>query len=229
MICTVSRPGHNKVATHEDRSGGIPRKVADQIREQITRGALPPGLQLRQMELAERFQSSRVPIREALKLLSAEGVVTHDPNRGFFVATLSSEEARWLYRIRHLLERELLSTVEWPDKAQLKALNDKVDEMEDLFKKGKRPEWMLCHREFHQAIFDLSPHKVLVREVLRVLRLTDRYRSLAPLPADRSMTPERHLVKALAARDRQKLIRVFDEDRTQLEELMLASLQARGL
>jgi DNA-binding GntR family transcriptional regulator len=203
--------------------------VADQIREQITRGVLAPGLQLRQMELADRFQSSRVPVREALKLLSAEGVVNHDPNRGFFVTMLSSDEARQLYRMRHLFERELLSTVEWPDKKQLKDLGKQVDEMEKLFKQGNRSEWMLRHREFHQTIFDFSPHKVMMREVLRLLRLTDRYRSLAPLPNDRTMTPERHLVKALAARDRQKLIRVFDEDRTQLEEHMLSSLQARGL
>ncbi len=228
----ILHAGYNTVGTTEEgRSGGIPRRVADQIRDLITRGALAPGLQLRQMELAERFDSSRVPVREALKLLSAEGVVTHDPNRGFFVATLSSDEARQLYRIRHLLEREVLSTVQWPDKKQLKALNDQLDEMEDLFKKGKRSEWVLRHREFNQTIFELSPQKVLVREVLRLLRLTDRYRSLAPMPArpNRTMAPERHLVKALAVQDRQKLVRVFDEDRTQIEEQMLAALLARGL
>ena len=220
-----------RTPTKESRSGGIPRRVADQIRDLITQGTLPPGLQLRQLELAERFNSSRVPVREALKLLTAEGVITHDPNRGFFVATLSSSEARQLYRIRHLLEQELLSTVQWPDRKQLKALNEQLDAMEELFKKGKRTEWIMRHREFHQFIFDLSPHKVLVREVLRVLRLTDRYRSLAPLPAstDRTMTPERHLVKALTAQDRQKLIHVFDEDRTQIEQQMLAALLTRGL
>jgi|SRR5882724_884202 len=218
------------MAEEEGHPGGVPGGIAEQIGDLIKRGALAPGLQLRQMDLAERFKTSRVPVREALKLLSAQGVVTHDPNRGFFVSMLSSDEARQLYRIRHLLEQEVLSTVEWPDKKQLKQLNELLDDMEELFKKGNRPEWIAKHREFHEAIFGLSPQKVLVQEVLRVLGLTDRYRSLAPFPArpDRSMTPERHLLKALASQDRQKLIRAFDEDRTQVEEHMMTALKARG-
>src|SRR5689334_1338621 len=93
----------------------MPAAIADEIRSLVTRGVLAPGLQLRQTDLAERFSASRVPVREALKLLTAEGVVTHDVNRGFFVTALSSDEARQLYRMRHLLETEVLSSVAWPD------------------------------------------------------------------------------------------------------------------
>ena len=201
------------------------------MRDLIIRGTLAPGLQLRQVELAERFASSRVPVREALKLLTAEGVVTHDPNRGFFVATLSRDEAEQLYRIRHLLEQELLSTVEWPDRKHLKSMEKLLDAAEDLLKKGKRSEWSTHHRQFYRALFDLSPRQVLVREVERVLRLTERYRSFAPLPTGpaRSMDAERHLLRALAAKDRQKLLSAFDQDRTEVERQMLHALTERGL
>jgi DNA-binding GntR family transcriptional regulator len=206
--------------------------IADQLRELIARGTLAPGLQLRQMELAERFHASRVPIREALKLLSGEGMVEHDPNRGFFVAPLSLDEARQLYRIRHLLEAELLKTVAWPSAEQRAALRGQLRDLEASLKDQNAPEWLERHRAFYRAIFDLSPDKVFVEEVLRLIRLTDRYRALAAhaLPSgQRKATQERHLLAALAERDRKRLLAVFEQDRTRIETGIEAVLTARGL
>jgi DNA-binding GntR family transcriptional regulator len=214
------------------REPNLPKRIADQLRELIGRGTLPPGLQLRQMDLAERFQASRVPIREALKSLHGEGIVEHDPNRGFFVAPLSIDEARQLYRIRHLLEAELLATVRWPSSAELTELRAQLKALESSLKDQNAPEWIAQHRAFYRTLFELSPEKVLVAEVLRVMRLTDRYRALAAhvLPNQRRKpTPERHLVAALAKRDRQRLLDVFEQDRKAVEEGIQAVLAARGI
>ena len=214
------------------RETNLPKVIADQLRELIVRGTLPPGLQLRQMELAERFDASRVPIREALKLLSGEGIVEHDPNRGFFVAPLSLNEARQLYRIRHLLEGELLKTVRWPSADELAALREQLQDLEAALEKQDAAEWLVRHRAFYRAIFDLSSEKVLVEEVLRLIRLTDRYRALAAyvLPSrQRKATQERHLLTALAKRDRKRLLAVFEQERTRIEEGIEAVLSARGL
>ena len=217
----------------EVRNPGIPTRIAEQIRAMIVRGALSPGVHLGQMELAEQFEASRVPVREALKLLAAEGLLIHDPNRGFFVATLSSEEASQLYRMRHLIEFELLSTVEWPTEAQIAEFGVMLDELEALLAKGDRAMWNVRHREFHLAIFNLSPQKILVREVLRLWTLTDRYRSLLPSPqgrlGDRGAEDERMLVDALAKRDRERLLQAFEDDRTRVEEMLLRLLDARSL
>jgi len=213
------------------RDADLPAYVADQLRELITRGGLPPGLQLRQMELAERFDCSRVPLREALKLLTAEGIVNHDPNRGFFVAPLSLDEARQLYRIRHLLEAELLGTVKWPTKEQLAALRKQLERLEAALKKQDAAAWLEQHRIFYSTIFDLSPEKVLAEEVLRLIRTTDRYRALAAhaLPTgERKVTQERHLLTVLAKRDRKRLVEVFEADRTRIEEGIQRILRARG-
>jgi DNA-binding GntR family transcriptional regulator len=213
------------------REPNLPKRIADQLRELIGRGTLPPGLQLRQMDLAERFRASRVPIREALKLLHGEGIVEHDPNRGFFVASLSIDEARQLYRIRHLLEGELLSTVRWPNTAELVALRAKLKELEAALQDQNAPEWIAHHRAFYRMLFDLSPEKVLVAEVLRLIRLTDRYRALAAhvLPnRRRKPIPERHLLAALAKRDRERLLTAFEQDRKLIEEGIQAVLTARG-
>lgn len=218
--------------TMKDRvkEADLPAVIADEIRSLVTRGVFSPGLQLRQVDLAERFGASRVPVREALKLLTAEGVVAHDPNRGFFVAGLSSDEARQLYRMRHLLEGEVLSSVNWPSKAQLTELTVQVDGLEKLMKEGNRAEWAIQHRNLYRSIFELSPQKVLVGEVLRLLRMTDRYRSLGPRdPSENNVVSERNMLKALAARDRARLLRVFEEDRNRIEEGLVGSLVARGM
>jgi DNA-binding GntR family transcriptional regulator len=214
------------------RSVDIPANIADQLRELVTRGVFAPGFQLRQVELAERFGASRVPVREALKLLTAEGVVAHDPNRGFFVAELSSEEARQLYRMRHLLETEVLSTIAWPDKQQMADLSAQLDRLDKLMTDGNRAEWAIQHRDFYRSIFELSSQKVLVQEVLRLLRMTDRYRSLGPrlLAGDGDdVTSEKHVLKALAARDRARLLKVFEQDRSRIEEGLVGGLVARGM
>lgn len=222
----------SQVESPSSHQNGMPETIATGVRDLVARGALTPGVHLGQMELAERFKTSRVPVREALKLLAAEGIINHDANRGFFVPPLSSDEARQLYRIRHLLEVELLASVEWPSKDQVAALRAMYDELERLLADGKQMEWVARHREFHRSIFELSPKKVLVREVLRLLSLTDRYRSLAPVVLtriDRKATQERHLLQALANRDRKKLLQVFEEDREHIERDLLAVLESRGL
>ena len=214
------------------RGASLPNAIVQHIRDQIARGVLSPGVHLGQAELAGQFGSSRVPIREALKILTADGVVVHDPNRGFFIANLSSEEARQLYRIRHLLEAELLATVEWPNREQLAALEKQLERMEALLADGNSPDWVQAHRQFHQMIFELSPNKVIVQEVLRLLRLTDRYRSILPVQpihgAPRAKQ-ERRLLKALASRDRALLLKQFEVDRSEIEQGVMRGLKARGV
>lgn len=210
----------------------MPSRLAADIRELINEGKLSPGQQLRQQDLARRFGISRVPVRETLSLLVAEAAVCHDPNRGFHVAPLSSSEARQLYRIRHLLETQLLSTVRWPHASELADLRARLALLDHHLTERARAAWVRAHREFHGAIFALSPDAVLRREVMRLMRQTDRYRAMAVpdiagyrFPAD----PEHHLVETLAAQDRSALLDAYRHDRNAVEERLLASLTARGL
>src|SRR5260370_8280233 len=91
----------------------IPRQsltsaVADKLRDQIIRGEIPEGAQLRQDAIASQYQVSRIPVREALRQLDAEGLIAIVPNRGAVVPTLSSDDIEELFSIRALLEHELL-------------------------------------------------------------------------------------------------------------------------
>jgi len=91
----------------------IPRQsltsaVADKLRDQIIRGEIPEGAQLRQDAIAAQYQVSRIPVREALRQLDAEGLIAIVPNRGAVVPTLSSDDIEELFSIRALLEPEVL-------------------------------------------------------------------------------------------------------------------------
>jgi DNA-binding GntR family transcriptional regulator len=91
----------------------IPRQsltsaVADKLRDQIIRGEIPEGAQLRQDAIATQYQVSRIPVREALRQLDAEGLIAIVPNRGAVVPALSPSDIGELFSIRALLEPEVL-------------------------------------------------------------------------------------------------------------------------
>ena len=74
------------------------------MRESILSGATPPGARLRQEKLAERFGTSRIPVREALRALEYEGLVRSEPYRGFTVTELDADDIEEVYDLRILLE-----------------------------------------------------------------------------------------------------------------------------
>ena len=211
----------------------IPSMIASKLRTLIACGHYSPGIRLGQTELATQFSASRVPVREALKLLSAEGLVEHDPNRGFFVARFSGDEARQYFSLRDMVEDALLMNIRWPTEAELDDFRARAQELEDLLNGGSRAEWWARNQAFHHALFDLSPSKILVREAMRYWSLTDRYRALVPLPrrpsAARNIVAKADLVEALAERNTKKLLKVRANRRRAFEEAVLSVLEDRGL
>ena len=221
------------MTTTSKTSKAVPSKIADELRSMIARGTLSPGMRLGQTDLATQFDASRVPVREALKLLSSEGLVEHDPNRGFFVTRLSRDEAEQLFTLRTLVEEELMKTIAWPDDVGIAELIRSNERLEDLLDKGDRQAWWIEHRAFHASIFDLSPQKIIMREAMRLWALTDRYRALLPLPRrpseERKVVNKNDLIEALRAQDRAQLIASRRERRETFEQLVLETLEERGL
>lgn len=217
--------------TPSSHRGAAPVHVANAVRDAIGTGALPAGVQLRQEDLATRFGVSRVPVREALKILAGEGIVTHRPGRGFFVAEQSSDEMRQLYTARRLLETEVLRTLRWPTEAQIADLRRRLAELTRAAKAQDVARWSKLHRDYHRAIFELSPDGFLVSEVMRLWALTDRYRSLLAqeyLDED-AMAGEQALLDLLIARDRKGLLANLKAERARIEKTLRRLLAAREL
>jgi DNA-binding GntR family transcriptional regulator len=225
----------SKKASPAERAAAEPRaqawQVAEQIRHMIVRGALAPGIHLSQEDLADSFGVSRFPIREALKLLAAETIVVHDLNRGFFVAALSSAEAKQLYRLRKLVETDLFAGLIWPTAQQLKSLEALLTELVEKSQNPRRSDWAQLHGEFQKAIIRLSDQDVVVREAERLWTLTERYRSFLPYDINdpEPMKRRREIFDALRSQDRRKLITSVDLGRQEALDAVLAALESRGL
>jgi DNA-binding GntR family transcriptional regulator len=196
-------------------NASLPNIVADELRSLIVRGTLLPGEHLGQTQLAERFGRSKVPVREALKLLATEGFLRHDRNRGYFVSPLEIAEARQLYKLRRWIETELLETAEWPDAKKLAALRAQFDQLDKIDQSSDYSAWSEALANMRFSLFDLSPQKALLREATRLWTLTDRYRALMPREVGES--PERKLIAALEKRDRKALISEFMAVRAEVE------------
>lgn len=205
-------------------SCGASTVIANSIRTRIANGALLPGIRLGQLQLAEQYMTSQVPVREALNLLTSEGILRHDLNRGFFVAELSSSDAAQLFRLRAAVEDTLLQTIEMPTKTKILRLKRLAIELEKLIELRDRVNWWAKHREFYVEIFSLSPDKIIVQEALRFWSLTDRFRSILPMPErskDAKQAGEHELLTALEEEDLAAFIRIRRKRRRKFEKRLL--------
>ncbi|UVO27300.1 GntR family transcriptional regulator [Bradyrhizobium arachidis] len=131
--------------------GSTPDSVRDALRLAISSGELAPGLQLRQDELAERFGTSRIPVREALRQLEAEGFVTFLPNRGAVVSDMSIDEVIELLEIRIALECHALRLA-IPAMSEIDL--DEARKLLSSYDKAPDPEqWGTFNWRFHKMLY----------------------------------------------------------------------------
>jgi len=191
-------------------------RVTASLRKAILRGELRPGDYVRQEKWAARLKVSRLPIREALKILGSEGLVVHDTNKGYSVARLDVAEMSQIYLMRRLLEPELIRTLRWPDRRELEHLRELGREAEQALADGDPARCMDLERTIDYRVYDLSPLNVVVREVKRLWELIDPYRYLVFSDPERFYGPDNGLVvrhgrifAALEAQDRAELQAAF--------------------
>jgi len=150
----------------------IPRTVRDalveSLRDEIVRGTFIPGQYLRLEEIAGRFDVSTMPVREALRDLEAEGLVTIFPHRGAIVTRLSADELQDIYDIRVVLE-EMATRLAVPlmTEATLTELTSLVEQMED--RQGHVATLVKLNHRFHSALYAASGRTHLC-ELNRMLR-----------------------------------------------------------
>lgn len=159
------------------RASSAADAIAAALREEIQRGALVPDRPIRQEEVAARFGVSRIPVREALGRLEAEGLVIVRPNRGALVAALGAEELREVYELRALVEGDLLARavprLTATHLARAEALHAALGVAEDPDVQGD------LNREFHQALLDAADDRPRQRGLVEQLRgVVERYEAL---------------------------------------------------
>jgi DNA-binding GntR family transcriptional regulator len=211
--------------------GGAVGVALTAMRDLIRRRELLPGEPVRQQDMAKRLGMSRVPVREALKALQTEGIVSHSPNQGYFVAKFSASELDQIYLMRRVLETALLQHLVWPDADRLAAITDVNDRLGEAAAAGEVALVVQLNRDFHEALFGLSPLRTVHREVRRLWEMSDSYRALYLYGPARKRIAEEHqaILDALAARDVDALIAATDRHRGLAQEEVGAMLGGRSV
>lgn len=174
------------------------QRVAEYLAERILTGKLAPGTRIKQDELAAELNMSRIPVRDALRVLETRGLVTLKANSGARVSSLTARDIDISYRIREQLEPILLanSMPNLTDKefAEMEDINQRMDQVTDA------DSFLPLNRQFHFTAFRCHRAPQLFQIVERIWDTTQSYRrtyaQLALQDAERSdvMKTERSLL-----------------------------------
>ena len=199
--------------------------VIQLLRQSLDRGRWSPGAPLRQEDIAAELGVSRVPVREALFQLQAEGLVQVVPNKGVYVRTLSAANLRELFRLRRLLECDLLvEAVPLHGSASLNRL-DTVQAALD--KAGAVADWIAGDREFHEALYAPADRPETMAIVRRLRHQVDRFYYARRKPGTRAQGwhEEHHaLIRAVKRRDAAAACKLLAAHLAETETSALAAL-----
>ncbi len=172
-VATLSIPLANERGLEHKTAS---RQAAERLRDRILRGAYLEGTPLRHDPLAAGMGVSPVAVREALRQLEAEGLVTFDPDVGAVVSTLSLEEIKELFELRALIEAEVLRrAIPVMRTDHLERTHAVLEEFDAACARDDPEAWGTLNRDFHAAL--LEPAGLpLTMGVLRYLHnQTNRY------------------------------------------------------
>ncbi|KIQ25080.1 GntR family transcriptional regulator [Variovorax paradoxus] len=180
-------------------------EVAATLREQIFEGTLAPGSFLDEVALCERLAISRTPLREALKVLTAEGLLRHEPRRGCFVNEVTERDLDEIFPVIALLEgRCAYEAARNASDAELHELDGLHERLERHAKARRINDYYATNHIIHEAIIKLADNRWLaqvigdLRKILKLARLQQLH---APGRLDQSLSEHLAVFAALKARD----------------------------
>ncbi|MFN7725862.1 MAG: GntR family transcriptional regulator [Rubrivivax sp.] len=178
-------------------------EVAERLREMIYDRRLPPGSWIDELKLCEGLGISRTPLREALKVLAVEGLVTMQVRRGAFVAEVSHEDVRQVYQLLGLLESDAAAAVAREatadELAELRALHERLERQV-----RQRDAFFAANEAFHLRLLQLGRNRwreQLVQDLRKVMKLNRHHSLFKRGRLTESLAEHRALMAALDARD----------------------------
>jgi DNA-binding GntR family transcriptional regulator len=164
--------------TLQQNLNSLPEATYSWLRESIQSGALPPGSELRQERIAKKFGISRVPIREAMSRLQAEGLIELRPRRGFAVKSLDVAEIVEIFELRMVIEEHAMVTAtvmrSERDVAEVEAI---LNRMGELDKTGSTylSQWPELNRQFHVRLIASANRERLSKIVANLSDAVEPY------------------------------------------------------
>ncbi len=178
-------------------------EVAELLRQRIFRRELEPGSWIDEVKLAQEYGISRTPLREALKVLAAEGLVTMKVRRGAYVTEVSEQDLAEVYHLLSLLESDAAAVVaERAGDAELKDLQKLHRELEGAVK--DREKFFAVNERFHLRLLELAGNRwrnQMVADLRKVMKLNRHNSLLKSGRVQESLEEHRRVMEALLARD----------------------------
>lgn len=178
-------------------------QVAERLRQQIFARELQPGSWIDEQRLAQDFGISRTPMREALKVLAAEGLVTMKVRRGAYVTEMSEQDVAEVYHLLALLESDAAAELAGhATVAQLKILQQTHAELETAVR--ERTRFFAINETFHMQMLELAGNRwrtQIVTDLRKVMKLNRHLSLFKQGRLAESLDEHRRLMQALLARD----------------------------
>lgn len=155
----------------------LKEKIYVTLKDEICDGTYTPGSQVQEQEIANRFDSSRSPVREALRQLVADGLLVEYPNRGVFVRKYSAKDIEDVFDLRIILEGYALKKAdENMTPGNILMLNDILTEMKEHHDKGEIDEYINKDANLHHRIVAMCKNDLVISTYENISDMTRQFR-----------------------------------------------------
>jgi DNA-binding GntR family transcriptional regulator len=189
------------------------QEVAELLRQRIYQRELEPGSWIDELKIAEEYGISRTPLREALKVLAAEGLITMKVRRGAYVTEVSEKDLSDVYHLLSLLESDAAGVVaERASDADLKELQLLHKELEAAA--GNRDKFFAVNERFHMRLLEIAGNRwrdQMVADLRKVMKLNRQNSLLKSGRVRESMLEHRAIMEALTRRDAKAAVKRMQE------------------
>lgn len=199
-----------------------------ELRRGMLDGRFTPGSKIHQEAIAAHLGVSRVPVREALKILEGEGRVAYVTRRGYYVAQLDYAELVEIYRMRELLESEaVVMAMRGFSEAYASRMREAMTQMESQRATADMYKFSMANRAFHFALFEASGMRRMVRVIGQLWDTSDPYRSLylsQDTATERANREHRGIFDAVTRRETFTVLSLLNEHRENAKDRLRAVL-----
>lgn len=204
-------------------------KIVDGLREAIVKGELTPGTRLQEIDVAERYNTSRTPVREAFRQLESEGFLIIKARRGAVITPITAQDVREFYELKEILEGYAAKTAALQlneiDINRMEQLNEKLRR---CYESGDVAGMVPVHNEFHEIFVRACGNERLVSLLKGLVQQFQRCRiALSHTDAvEDSIKLHEEIIRAFRARDAERAATLVAENSRQGSAALINSLAA---
>jgi DNA-binding GntR family transcriptional regulator len=182
------------------------QQVAERLRQRIFSHELQPGAWVDEQALAEQYGISRTPLREALKVLAAEGLVTLKPRRGCYVTEISDRDLDEIFSVMALLEGQCAGDcAQRASAAELAELQRTHETLEQAARDEDIDGFFEANQAFHRQVQEIADNRwqeQVIQDLRKVIKLSRHHSLLSEGRLEQSLQEHRQILAALLARDK---------------------------